>query len=470
MLACIASYFRFRELKTDFSREILGGVATFLAVVYILSTQMNIMGHAPSLSGGLMSKGGIFVAVVVVSAIGCGIVGIVGRAPVALIPGIGVSAIFTYNVASKPHIGFEGGLIAVMFSALLLVVMSATKIRGFILKAIPRDLKIIIAIGIGFFLTYIGFRDMGMFVVDHGLPVAKLSDWTNAQNYSRIAVGGCLLAVLLALYFFRVKGQVLITIGIGLVISLIIGNVVRDGGVANYFAKWQGWHYQDLSGFKTNIKQTFDQFGQPRVWSQPTLYLAMLVITLVDFFDVSGTIYAFRHQIKTADPTCDLDQSMNLRRVLLADAIGGVANGFVGISNSTVFLESGTGIAEGARTGFSALVVGLGFALCLPLFPLFSLITTALTAPILVFVGFLMLRQIGQVDWKQPEHVIAGLFMILLATATFGITLPIAVTFLVFSLTCLLQRDKRNNLNVATGTLTVIFLAFIVLVVWLNRQ
>lgn len=124
----------------------------------------------------------------------------------------------------------------------------------------------------------------------------------------------------------------------------------------------------------------------------------MLVITLVDFFDVSGTIYAFRHQIKTADPTCDLDQSMNLRRVLLADAIGGVANGFVGVSNSTVFLESGTGIAEGARTGFSALVVGLGFALCLPLFPLFSLITTALTAPILVFVGFLMLRQIGQVD------------------------------------------------------------------------
>lgn len=463
-----ANFFGFKKLNTNWNNEIRGGLVSLLAIVYILGLQMELLGGfvkpTPSLDNQHFSKGGIFIATALAGIIGCLVMGFVGKSPFVAAPGIGVSVIIANNFANK-GMGWQGAIIAVLFSTWILLFLTISRVRLFLLQAIPDDLKKVIAIGIGFFIAYIGFKDLGFFdLTKSEEPIARFQPkLAEPQFFVPILLGLLVLGIAIVGYFFKIKANILLAIGIGLLLAVFLANVIPSDKKVLPKARWHGWDYDDFSGFSKNINSVFDNFGSHRIWSTPTFYLAIFIIVFVDFFDATGTIFTFQQQIKTLDQELEVETTYPLGRILMADAGTSLANGFIGVSNSTVFIESGAGIAEGARSGFANLVTAVGIGVAIVLYPLFKLIPPCVTGAVLIFVGFLIAQQLKGIDWTAPENVIAGFAMVLLSVTTFGITIALGLTFWLYTLVCCLQPARRHRIKPSLLVLDGLFLVYYIL-------
>lgn len=429
-------YFQFEELGTNYRREIIGGVTTFLAMAYILAVNPNILAAAG------IDKGAVFVATALAAIVGSLIMGILAKYPIALAPGMGLNAFFAFAVVGAYGIPWQTGLTGVFFSGIIFIILSLTGIRETIINAIPVQLKYAVSAGIGLFITFVGLKGAGIVVADKD-TIVTLGDFTKGDTL--LAVVGIVIAVILMVK--KVPGAIFITIIASTIIGMISGVIEVPKSVVSSIP---------------SIAPTFGVALDPILHDFSSLLnIQFLVVVLtflfVDFFDTAGTLMA------VADKAGLVKNNKLPRagRALMADALGTTVGSVLGTSTTTAYVESTAGVAAGARSGFAAVVTAALFAVSLFFFPVLDVITSAVTAPALVIVGILMVSSLKNIEWDQFEIAVPAFLTMLMMPLGYSIASGIAVGFIFYPLTMLLA-GRRKEVHWIMYILFFVFLSYFI--------
>jgi Permease family. len=424
------NYFEFEKLGTNYRTEIMAGVTTFLAMAYILFVNPAILGQTG------MPQGSVFTATALAAAIGSMVMGIVAKYPVALAPGMGLNAFFTFGVVLGYGIPWQTAIAGVLVSGTALVLLTMTGIREMIINAIPDDLKMAVGAGIGLFIAFIGLKNAGIVVQDPDTYVT-LGDLTDPTVL--LAVFGLIVSV------------VLLTLGVkagifyGMVITSIVGMIFKLVPVP-----------EKIIGDIPSLAPTF---GQSILHLGDIFSMDMLVIILtfmfVDFFDTAGTLVAVASQAGIMED----GKLPRAGRALCADSSGTVFGAILGTSSTTSYVESTAGVAVGGKSGFTAIVTALCFLLALPFSPLLSVVTSAVTAPALILVGVMMAAQLKHIAWDRFEIAVPAFFTFLMMPLTGSIANGIAFGFIFYPITMLLT-GKAKEIHPIMYVLSLIFVFY----------
>ena len=457
----IKEFFKLEERNTNIKTEVLAGLTTFLAMAYILPVNMNILGTAG------VPAGGVFFATALASAVACLIMGLVANYPVALAPGMGINAFFTYNVVLADNsIGWRGALAAVLISGILFLIVSVTGIRRKVINAVPQGLKYSVGAGIGFFITFIGLKNMGIISRDLATLVSLNED---GLSNPAVLLGLFGLVVVVILYAMGNKFALIISIVTTAVVGVILGLI----GV-NFMPELT----TDSVGFFEDVGKTiFAPFrgGFVELFNSPSALFIIFVFLFVDFFDTAGTLMAVGNQAGLINEDSEL---VGGDRALLADAIGTIGGSFLGTSTVTSYIESSTGIEQGGRTGLTAVTVGILFLLSLLLYPFMNVflgvfigldpITNAaivyspVTAMALVMVGALMVTQLKNIEWDDKAILVPAFLTIVFMIFTFSIAEGIAVGFVFYPIIMVFTK-RAKEVNPIMYILMAVFILFFVL-------
>lgn len=444
--------------NTTIKKEFIGGLSTFLAMVYILAVEPSILGKSDNLvNDPKISVGGLFVATVLVTMISTLLMGLCSNIPVAVAPSMGMNTMFVFSVANK-GLGYEGGFICVWISSIIFCILSITNLRSYIIRALPGSFHLAIGVGIGFFIAYVGLSEMNVVQTNDGLPSAALGNFK--KYYVGIIVGTLVLFGGIFLYYKKFIAPIAITILAGFIISVILSNALTNSeDVQNSFgsSKWNGWSYQDYSGFVKNIKYSFMAFVDRSIWTNSTMYVSLLVFTLVCFFDATGTLTAIN---------VILDEQSNKKYLLpksslIIDSASSIGGGILGLSHLNCYVESSVGIAQGARTGLASVFTAGFFALNFALYPIFKMIPECISGAATVFIGTIMIQSVAKIDWKKPEISLASFFCILFMIITYSISNGIAVGVIAYTVGCLATK-KYKLVTPIIWVLDLLFLAYFV--------
>ncbi|ATZ21663.1 NCS2 family permease [Mesoplasma tabanidae] len=456
----IEKYFKFDTLGAIMKKEIIGGVTTFLALMYILSVNPSLVSETGSINndGTKMNEFGIFFATALVSGICCILMGLFANIPVAMSTSMGMNALVAFNIGGT--LGFEGAMIVTMLSSIVFVTVSLTPLRSFIIKSIPKGIVLAIGIGIGLFISYVGIASMGWLGKDSsGIPVAKLG--ILKENYLPIILGSATLMLILFLAFKKIPGAVAISL-IGMsIIAIIIAtstNITNDKDLlykAN-LSNWEGWKY-DFDGFAWNWKSTFKAFGKSKIWTSPVTYISIFVVMLINFFDATGTMAAFTNQL---DNKTNQHKEIS-QRALVIDSVGTMMASVTGTTPLGVFAESGAGIEQGAKTGLAAIVNGVLFLLAIALFPIFKLIPQPITSAACVYIGIMMIKEAAHVEWEKPEFLVPTFLSILFMIATYEIANGVAMAFIGYSFMMMIT-GKAKKVHLAVYCLSLLFIFYFI--------
>ena len=423
----IERYFGIDGRNTTIKTEILAGLTTFLTMAYIIFVNPDMLAKAG------MDKGAVFVATCLASALGCFLMGLIARLPVALAPGMGLNAFFTFTVVLGMGKSWQVALGAVFISGLLFVLISAFKLREWIINAIPYTLKQGIVAGIGAFLAFIALKSSGIIVASPAtfVTMGKLTDFGPAM---------AILSFFLIVVFVqrKVPAAVMLSILIVTVISLLAGET----------------HYSGIVSMPPSIAPTFMQLdiaGALDV-SMVSVIFAFLFVVL---FDTSGTLIGVT---KKAGLMSTDGQIPNLGKALFADSTAAVAGSFLGTSSVTSYVESTAGVAAGGRTGLTAIVVGVLFLLALFFAPLAGMIPAYATAGAIFYVAVLMLFTLREIDWDDLTEASPVAVVLLLTPLTFSIADGIALGFITYTIAKLVS-GRYKEVSPAVWVLTVILLA-----------
>ena len=381
--------FKLKEHNTTVKTEVMAGITTFLTMAYILAVNPNML----SASG--MDNGAVFTATALASALATFIMAFWANYPIALSAGMGLNAYFAYTVCLGQLNGIEDpwkiALAAVLVEGIIFIILSFFKLRETIVNAIPENLKYGITSGIGLFIAFVGLKGAGVVVSDDSTLVAL-------GNFGRPEVALCLIGILViaVMNHYNVKGSILwgilITWVLGIIAQLTGWYVVDpDAGAASLIPSLSA-----SSFIPPSISSTFCKFDFAWIGSHVSEFVVIVFSFLfVDMFDTIGTV------IGVAEKADLLDEDGNLPRVgrvLMADAIGTVAGSMLGTSTVTSFVESSSGVAEGGKTGLTAMTTGILFLVALFLSPIFLAIPSFATAPALVIVGCWMASAIKKME------------------------------------------------------------------------
>ena len=423
----IERYFGIDGRNTTIKTEILAGLTTFLTMAYIIFVNPDMLAKAG------MDKGAVFVATCLASALGCFLMGLIARLPVALAPGMGLNAFFTFTVVLGMGKSWQVALGAVFISGLLFVLFSAFKLREWIINAIPYTLKQGIVAGIGAFLAFIALKSSGIIVASPAtfVTMGKLTDFGPAM---------AILSFFLIVVFVqrKVPAAVMLSILIVTVISLLAGET----------------HYSGIVSMPPSIAPTFMQLdiaGALDV-SMVSVIFAFLFVVL---FDTSGTLIGVT---KKAGLMSTDGQIPNLGKALFADSTAAVAGSVLGTSSVTSYVESTAGVAAGGRTGLTAIVVGVLFLLALFFAPLAGMIPAYATAGAIFYVAVLMLFTLREIDWDDLTEASPVAVVLLLTPLTFSIADGIALGFITYTIAKLVS-GRYKEVSPAVWVLTVILLA-----------
>ncbi|AVN62436.1 xanthine/uracil permease [Mesoplasma coleopterae] len=455
----IEKYFKFDTLGAIMKKEIIGGITTFLALVYILTVNPALVSGTASINNDqtTMNEFGIFFATALVSGICCILMGLFANIPVAMSTSMGMNALVAFNIGGT--LGFEGAMIVTMLSSVVFVTVSLTPLRSFIIKAIPKGIVLAIGIGIGLFIAYVGIANMGWLANDGGIPVAKLG--ILKENYIPIILGSVTLMIILFLSFRNIPGAVAIALLVMSVIAVIIATStnITDSKDLLYKANlsnWEGWKY-DFDGFAWNWKSTFKAFGNTKIWTSPVTYISIFVVMLINFFDATGTMAAFTNQLdKKTNQHKEISQ-----RALVIDSVGTMMASVTGTTPLGVFAESGAGIEQGAKTGLAAIVNGILFLLAIALFPIFKLIPQPITSAACVYIGIMMIKEAAHVEWEKPEFLVPTFLSILFMIATYEIANGVAMAFIGYSFMMMIT-GKAKKVHPAVYCLSVLFIIYFI--------
>ena len=437
-------FFKLSERNTTVSKEIVGGITTFLAMAYILAVNPGI------LSGAGMSWGAVFTATALSAAIATLVMAFCANLPVALAPGLGLNAFFTYTVVLGMGCSFQLALTAVLLEGVLFIILSLCGVREAIIKSIPEGLKKAVAVGIGLFIAIIGLANAGVVSTETGTLIGFVN-FTMANKTAIVAIIGLILTIVL--YTLKVPGAILIGIIITTIIGIPFGVTTIPEGFKPFSAPSAPHFFAfDFKGIVCTPagKFSFAVLGQ--------FFVIFFTFLFTDLFDTIGTLLGVAEQGNLKDENGEVQ---NVKGALMADAIGTVAGACLGTSTVTSFVESSSGVAAGARTGLASVTTAVLFLLSLFLSPLFFLIPSAATAPALIFVGYLMMKSVVDIKFDDPTEGIPAFITIM--TMPFSYSIAKGIPWGIISYVIAKCAGKKaKEIPVVTWILAVIFLADII--------
>ena len=416
-------FFKLKENGTTVSREIIAGLTTFFAMAYIIVVNPNTLsGRAGGLEEELMPWGAVFLATIIASIIGTLVMGLVANVPYAQAPGMGLNAFFVYTVCLGLGVAWQQTLSMVFICGLINILITVTKIRKFIIKSIPRSLQNAIGGGIGIFVAYIGFLNVGFVNFGSGVPAMAT---LNTPVLWLFLIG---LAITIILLVLNVKGAILI----GIVASALLGipmGVTALGDTISFT--------EACAALPTTFCAIFTPAGLPSLFTDlaklPLVLITIFAFSISDTFDTIGTFIGTGRRTgifsdedeKAMETKAGFHSKMD--KALFADATATSIGAIFGTSNTTTFVESAAGIGAGGRTGLTSVVVAICFALSAFLATFVSAIPSAATAPALVLVGVMMTSSFKETQWDDLSEAIpaffAGIFMALCYSISYGIAM-----------------------------------------------
>ncbi|MDR1277252.1 MAG: NCS2 family permease [Treponema sp.] len=422
-------FFKLREHGTTFQREIFAGLTTFLTMAYILAVNPEMLGSI----GKGMTPGAVFTATVISSAIATLVMALAANLPVALAPGMGLNAFFTYTVVIGMKYSWQIALTAVFLEGILFVILSFFNVREAIVKAIPANLKKAVSVGIGLFIALIGFGNAGI-IIGNEATLVSLGDLTTGK--ALLALIG--LVIIIVLYANKVPGSILI----GILATTLIGIPLGVTSIPENF-----------SPLSLPAAPLFFKFDFSSVLSFE-FFTVFFTFLFVDIFDTVGTLVGVSTQAGLINKNGDIPR---VKQALLADAIGTVAGAALGTSTVTSYVESTAGVAAGGRTGLTSASTAFFFIVALFLSPLFLLVPTAATAPALILVGFLMMKAVTDIDFSDPTEGIPAFLTIVIMPFAYSIAEGIVYGLLSYVILKTLT-GKFRDITIVTWILFVIFI------------
>lgn len=422
--------FQLTKFGTNPKTEIMAGITTYLTMAYIIFVNPAMLADAG------MDQGAVFVATCLAAAIGCLIMGLWANLPVALAPGMGLNAFFTYGVVLGMGYTWQTALGAVFLSGIVFLLLSAFKVRELIINAIPNTLKKAIAAGIGAFLALIALKNAGI-IVDHPATLVTLGDITSFTPAMSI-LG---FFAVITLVNRNVPGAVMIAVLLITLIGLIAGDV----------------HYTGIMSAPPSIAPTFMQMDIAAAFDIAMLSV-IFAFLFVDLFDTSGTLIAVteRAGLVKAD-----GKVPNLGKALMADSSATIVGAALGTSTTTSYIESASGVAAGGRTGLTAVVVGLLFLLSIFFAPLAGMIPVYATAGAIFYVSILMMFTLKDVKWEDLTEAAPVVVVLLLTPLTFSIAHGVTLGFITYTAAKLLA-GKKDELNPSVIVVSALLLAKII--------
>lgn len=415
----LEKWFKLKENNTNIKTEVVAGVTTFMTMAYILAVNPSIL----SASG--MDSNAILMATALASFIGTLAMALLANYPFALAPGLGLNAYFAYTVCGAMGYSWQVALLAVFVEGLIFIVLSVTNVREAIFNAIPMQLKRGVSVGIGLFIAFIGFQNAGIVVNSDSTLVTVIdftADFRTAGISALLTIIGTFLIVIL--HIKKVKGSILI----GIFATWILGILCQLTGLytvtpdEGYYSLIPSWSSFSMTSLGLTFGQCFKaDFGAVKITDFIVIILAFL---FVDIFDTLGTLIGCANKADMLDRDGKLPR---IKQALLADAIATSAGAVLGTSTTTTFVESSSGVAEGGRTGLASVVTGFLFLLAIFFAPIFTAIPGFATAPALLFVGFLMITAVTQIDFDDLTEAIPAYLCLLAMPLLYSISEGIAV-------------------------------------------
>jgi AGZA family xanthine/uracil permease-like MFS transporter len=414
MLKRLETYFEFARLGTNWRTEILAGVTTFLTMAYIVLVNPAILHDAG------VPLPAVTAATCLSAAFGSIMMGVVARYPIALAPGMGLNAYFTYTVCIKMHIPWQTALGAVFLSGIIFLALTATGVRQMILRAIPHELYAAVASGIGLFIAFIGFRNAGLVVSDP----ATLVGLGNLRNpTTALALFGLILMV--ALEVRKVRGAILIGVLTITAIAWALGMV----------------HWTPATGGFGSLAGTFFQLDIRGALNKGLLEI-VFVFFFVDLFDNLGTLVAVTKRAGLISPDHTIPR---LNKILFADATATIFGSLTGTSTVTSYVESTAGVAAGGRSGVTAIVTGILFLAAIGAAPFIGIVPSAATAPALILVGSMMLATITEIRWNEPLVAVPAFLTLVLIPLTYSIANGLGLGIISWAILHLIAGKSRKE-------------------------
>ena len=442
------SFFQITQRGSTVGREIRGGLATFFTMAYIVVLNPLIIGTQADSTGQFLGGGDVQKAVTMVAAataLVAGVMtilmGVVANYPLALATGLGLNAFVTFGVAQLPKMTWADAMGLVVLEGIIITVLVLTGFRQAVFKAIPSQLKTAISVGIGLFITIIGLVDAGFVRKPAGGPVpVELGIGGFLTGWPLLVFVFGLLAIIVMMVK-RVKGAILYGIVGATVFAIILETIASIGGQTDKTGKVtnpSGWglnvpkipdHVADVPDF--GLLGHFSLFGSFSKIGVIAALLLVFTLLLADFFDTMGTMVAIGAEANLLDKD---GNPPNAEKILIVDSVAAMAGGAASVSSNTSYIESASGVGEGARTGLASVVTGVLFLLATFLAPLVQIVPYEAATPALVIVGFLMMQQVRGIDWDDLEIALPAFLTMVLMPFTYSITVGIGAGFVVYTL------------------------------------
>ena len=443
-------FFKIQEHGSTVERELTAGLTTFMTMAYILAVNPGIL----SASG--MDAGAIFTATALASAFASFLMGFLANLPFVLSAGMGLNAYFAYTVVQGMGYSWQMALTAVFVEGLIFIILSLTNVREAIFNAIPESLKIAVSVGIGLFITFIGLQNAHIVVGSSTLVSLFSFKGSLAAGTFRsevvtvlLALAGIMITAFLMLH--NVKGNILL----GIVITWVLGIICQLTGI--YIPNPEAGFYSvipsGIVSMPASLAPTLFKIDPSSIFSIDFV-VVMLAFLFVDMFDTLGTLIGCAAKAELLDEKGRLP---GIRGALLSDAVGTMVGALMGTSTITTFVESASGIAEGGRTGLTAIAAGFLFLVSLFFSPLFLTIPSFATAPALVMVGYLMMQSVGKIRWNSLLESIPA--FICMASMGFMYSISEGICFGIISYTFLhVVGGKGKEVTPLMYVLTVVFI------------
>ena len=444
-------FFKLKEKGTDVRTEMIAGITTFMTMAYILAVNPSILGATG------MDSGAIFTATALASALASFCMAFLANLPFVLSAGMGLNAYFAYTVVLGMGYSWEVALTAVFAEGLVFILLSLTNVREAIFNAIPQTLKYGVSVGIGLFICFIGLQNAHI-AVDSATLVTIFSFSQSVKagtfNSEGITVLLALIGIIITGYLVikGVKGNILI----GIFVTWILGILCQLTGlyVPNPDAGFYSLIPSGVVSMPASIAPTFLKFDFSIIAEHPLDFFSVLFAFLfVDIFDTLGTLIGCASKADMLDKDGKLPE---IKGALLADSIGTMVGACLGTSTITTFVESSSGIAEGGRSGLTAVVSGLFFLLALFFSPIFLAIPSFATAPALVIVGFLMIQQVVKVEWDDLLEAIPAYIAIFAMPFLYSISEGISLGIISYVLLHVLS-GKGKSVTPLMYALAILF-------------
>lgn len=448
--------FKLKEHNTDVKTEVLAGITIFMTMAYILAVNPSILADAG------MDRGAVFTATAIASFIGTLLMALFANYPFALAPGMGLNAYFAYTVVLGMGYSWETALTAVFVEGIIFILLSLTNIRTAIFNAIPMTLKTAVSVGIGLYIAIIGLKNanivtgsLSLFTVDgyiaaNGLEAGVVGMHDVGITVLLAVIGTIITAILVAR---NIKGNILL----GILITWILGIVCQFAGL--YVPNAEAGFYSLLPDFSSGISvpsiaPVFCKLDFSNILSV-NFIVVVFAFLFVDLFDTIGTLIGVSSKAGLLDKEGKLPR---IKGALLADAIATTAGAALGTSTTTTYIESASGVTEGGRTGLTALVTAVLFAVALLLSPIFLAIPSFATAPALIIVGFYMVTNIANINFSDAFEAIPA-FICMIAMPFFSsISEGISMGIISYTVLHIVNPNKKGKMGILMYILSILFI------------